>query len=167
MRRLVFNQSSPVHPVSESRGGGLSVTADGRRTDKRKSSCLIFDRSSYNYTFTKHITFQHVKKNILLLWLFVWIGCELVGCSQQAHICRALLGVVVVGWRGQSVAQRGILLWNTFFYKFFYKQGMYHSNIVLGLGFNSVGNNLSYPLWRGSFLQILEPALVNGLQRWF
>ena len=29
LRRLVFNQSSPVHPVSESRGGPLSVT-DGR-----------------------------------------------------------------------------------------------------------------------------------------
>ena len=32
LRRLVFNQSSPVHPVSESRGGGLSVKEeDGRR----------------------------------------------------------------------------------------------------------------------------------------
>ena len=29
MRRLVFDQSSPVHPVSESRGGSLSVTYIG------------------------------------------------------------------------------------------------------------------------------------------
>ena len=31
LRRLVFNQSSPVHPVSESRGGNLNVT-NGERT---------------------------------------------------------------------------------------------------------------------------------------
>ena len=32
MRKLVFDQSSPVHPVSESRGGTLRVTKDeGRR----------------------------------------------------------------------------------------------------------------------------------------
>ena len=27
-KTLVFNQSSPVHPVSESRGGSLSVTEE-------------------------------------------------------------------------------------------------------------------------------------------
>ena len=44
MRRLVFDQSSPGHHVSESRGCGLSVTKDGRRTeDERKSLCLILD----------------------------------------------------------------------------------------------------------------------------
>ena len=32
MRRLVFDQSSPVHPVSEYRGGGLSVTKDEVRS---------------------------------------------------------------------------------------------------------------------------------------
>ena len=42
MRILVFDQSSPLHPVSESRGGTLSVT-HGRRTDGRKSSGLILD----------------------------------------------------------------------------------------------------------------------------
>ena len=40
LRRLVFDQSSPVHPVSESRGGSMSVT-DERTKDGRKSSCLI------------------------------------------------------------------------------------------------------------------------------
>ena len=44
LRRLVFDQSSPVHPVSESRGGsperygGRSLN---EQTNKRKSSCLI------------------------------------------------------------------------------------------------------------------------------
>ena len=32
LQRLVFDQSTPVHPVSDFRGGGLSVT-DGERTD--------------------------------------------------------------------------------------------------------------------------------------
>ena len=32
LRRLVFDQSSPLHPVSESRGGTLSVT-DGAQTE--------------------------------------------------------------------------------------------------------------------------------------
>ena len=33
MSRLVFDQSSPVEPVSESRGGGLSVTGGEGQTD--------------------------------------------------------------------------------------------------------------------------------------
>ena len=34
LRRLVFDQSSPVHPVSESRGGTLNVTKSKvRRTE--------------------------------------------------------------------------------------------------------------------------------------
>ena len=32
MSRLVLDQSSPIHPISESRGGPLSVTNEGRRT---------------------------------------------------------------------------------------------------------------------------------------
>ena len=44
MRRLVFGQSSPVHALSESRGGPLSVTkSKGQSPDGRKSSCLILD----------------------------------------------------------------------------------------------------------------------------
>ena len=44
IRRTQFDQSSPVHPVSESRGGPLSVTEEDGRTDgRRKSSCLIQD----------------------------------------------------------------------------------------------------------------------------
>ena len=38
IRRTQFDQSSPVHPFSESRGGTMSVTKD-----KRKSLCLILD----------------------------------------------------------------------------------------------------------------------------
>ena len=45
LRRLVFNHSSPVHPVSESRGGSLSVT-DG---EGRQSLRLILDdEDDYN-----------------------------------------------------------------------------------------------------------------------
>ena len=39
IRRLVFHQKSPVHPVSESRGGGLSVM--NKRKDDWKFLCLI------------------------------------------------------------------------------------------------------------------------------
>ena len=39
LRRFVFDQSSPVHPVSESRGGTLSVT----EKEGRKLLCLILD----------------------------------------------------------------------------------------------------------------------------
>ena len=42
LMRLVFGQSSPVHPISESRGDGLSVT-HGRTNNRRKSSSLISD----------------------------------------------------------------------------------------------------------------------------
>ena len=42
---MQFEQSSPVHPVSESRGGSLSVTEkDGRRRkdgEERKFLCLL------------------------------------------------------------------------------------------------------------------------------
>ena len=38
------DQSSPVHPVTESRGGPLSVT-DEVQTNGRKSWCLILDES--------------------------------------------------------------------------------------------------------------------------
>ena len=43
MRRLVFDQSSPVQPVSESRGGPLSVTA---ADEGWKLLCLILDDST-------------------------------------------------------------------------------------------------------------------------
>ena len=39
LRRLVFDQSSPVHPVLESRGGTVSVTEDGRR--RRRSTEIL------------------------------------------------------------------------------------------------------------------------------
>ena len=48
MRRLVFNQSSPVHPVSESRGGPLSVTKDKGRTEILVSNFGYFVKS-YKY----------------------------------------------------------------------------------------------------------------------
>ena len=41
IRRTRFDQSSPVQPVSESRGGSTSVTE--KKNEQRKSLCLIFD----------------------------------------------------------------------------------------------------------------------------
>ena len=42
LRRLVLNQSSPVQPISESRGVGLSITKE--QTDEgQKSLCQILD----------------------------------------------------------------------------------------------------------------------------
>ena len=43
LRRLVFNQSAPVHPVSDSRGGPLSMTDIGQRTkEKDGNSCVLY-----------------------------------------------------------------------------------------------------------------------------
>ena len=44
MRRLVFDQSSPVHPVSESRGGPLSVTEHERTKEILMSNIGYRDR---------------------------------------------------------------------------------------------------------------------------
>ena len=41
LRRLDFNHSCPVHPLSESRGGGLSMMKDGAQ----KYLCLILENS--------------------------------------------------------------------------------------------------------------------------
>ena len=45
LRRLVFDQSSPVHPVSESRGVAWAWQTDGRTNEGRKSSCQILNAS--------------------------------------------------------------------------------------------------------------------------
>ena len=45
IRRTGFDQSSPVNPVSEYRGGPLSVTHEHTYEGRRKSSCLILDYS--------------------------------------------------------------------------------------------------------------------------
>ena len=43
IRRTRFDQSSPVQPVSESRGGPLNVTDGGRRTEEsgRRTEILV------------------------------------------------------------------------------------------------------------------------------
>ena len=46
LRKLVFDQSSPVHLVSESRGGTVSVTKDGRGGG-RKFLFLILDDENW------------------------------------------------------------------------------------------------------------------------
>ena len=45
LRRLVFDQISPVHPVSESRGGELEcdVEGGGGGAPEKKILCLILD----------------------------------------------------------------------------------------------------------------------------
>ena len=43
MRKLVFKQSSPDYPISESRGGTLSVTNKKTKDKGQKSLCLILD----------------------------------------------------------------------------------------------------------------------------
>ena len=58
MRRLVFDQSSPLHPVSESRGGTLSVThgrTDGGRTEILVSNigCLGSHNAKNKYKVSK------------------------------------------------------------------------------------------------------------------
>ena len=61
MRILVFDQSSPVHPVSESRGGITSVT-DGRK-EGRSTEILV---SNIGYWYTSAIA----RRCILTIVLF-------------------------------------------------------------------------------------------------
>ena len=50
LRRLVFDQSSTVHPVSESRGGGgLSLTANGRSMEILVSNIKVYSQVSSIY----------------------------------------------------------------------------------------------------------------------
>ena len=46
-RRLVFNQRSPVHPVSESRGGSTSVTKSKEKTEILVSNFGLFISISF------------------------------------------------------------------------------------------------------------------------
>ena len=50
LRRFVFDQSSPVHPVSEFRGGPLSVTKYRRRTEILVSNIGQIYSSGYTQT---------------------------------------------------------------------------------------------------------------------
>ena len=78
--RSVIEPSSPVHTVSESRGGGQSLT--NKQRDKRKSLCLILDLVSIKYicmvilnSLVKH---EFISMNIFLrtvLGLFVEFLC--------------------------------------------------------------------------------------------
>ena len=63
LRRLVFDQSSQVHPVSESRGGNLSVTDGEGSGEVWKSLCLILDTVTISYTGTLvKVTFSQTPK---------------------------------------------------------------------------------------------------------
>ena len=53
LRRLVFNQNIPVHPISESRGGGLSVTDKGQRPTKILVSNIGFYIMKYFWNTLK------------------------------------------------------------------------------------------------------------------
>ena len=65
-----FDQSSPVQPVSESRGGTLSVTNE--RTNGRKSLCLILDVNAVVILNPEsHVLFAHSIINTRLSFSFV------------------------------------------------------------------------------------------------
>ena len=55
LRRLIFNQSSPVHPVSESWGGGpLSFMEEKKKNDRSSYwrailKCLVFSESGADF----------------------------------------------------------------------------------------------------------------------
>ena len=65
MSRLVFDQSSPDHPVSESRGGTLSVTKDGR-----KSLFLILYK-----LYIIHCTLYTVHCTLYTIYYILYIHC--------------------------------------------------------------------------------------------
>ena len=58
LMRIFFDQSSPVHPISEYRGVRLSVTAKPITNKERKSLYLIFDAQS---DLQKDIFFYTIK----------------------------------------------------------------------------------------------------------
>ena len=58
LRRLVFNQRYPVHPVLESYGGGaVSVTDEGR-----KSYCIILEAWALAYCITTTLKAQYTSQ---------------------------------------------------------------------------------------------------------
>ena len=60
MRRLVFDQSSPVHPVSEYRGGSTSVTNGGGG----QTEILGFNIGCMPFPYT--VIGPYLKKNELI-----------------------------------------------------------------------------------------------------
>ena len=69
LRRLVFDQSSPVHPVSESRGGTLSVTEKdkGRRTEEILVSNFGFYRGQDFKDYNGIYNSKHLQKPKFLI----------------------------------------------------------------------------------------------------
>ena len=55
IRRTRFDHSFPVHPVSDFRGGTLSVTEEdkGRTDGRRKSSCLMLDIQAQRHIWVR------------------------------------------------------------------------------------------------------------------
>ena len=71
MRRLVFDQSSPVHPISESRGGSTSVT----KSEVRKTEFLVSNigyQSQYNQYVLEAL--QTVVFNYVSFFYINWQG---------------------------------------------------------------------------------------------
>ena len=66
IRRTGFDQSSPVHPVSESRGGGLSVTHG--RTDGRTKEILLSNFYRKSEKISKNL------KTLIFFILFIFLN---------------------------------------------------------------------------------------------
>ena len=77
LRRLVFDQSSPVHPVSELRGGGYPER-NGVRTKARKSSCLILDRPLLTLAGSRKTlpTPLDIENSWLLCYVWCWQSAQ-------------------------------------------------------------------------------------------
>ena len=79
--RLVFDQSSPVHPISESRWGSRSVTDGGRRTNGRYSALQGLSSSSCGGLWPRPRLFcPSGKKELFMLFLLIlgYFWCSVV-----------------------------------------------------------------------------------------
>ena len=66
LRRLVFNQSSLVHPISESRGVTLSVTQEPQEKQDGTSLFLIQDSMIDNVQVSVHSLLLHLSREASL-----------------------------------------------------------------------------------------------------
>ena len=73
MRILVFDQSSPVHPVSESRGGGRYLERDKGRTNKLMEIFVSNIRFTI-YWYYYHDIFAKYVSLLEIMYAQIWTG---------------------------------------------------------------------------------------------
>ena len=92
LRRLVFDQSSPVQPISDFRGGYPECDRGRRRMKSgRKSLCLILDMFVkcvfIKYFFLSMATFKLAIFNQKLFWFSIFFLFSILNWFINATLC--------------------------------------------------------------------------------